>query len=91
MALKVGLTGGVACGKTTVGEMFSRHGAHVIQADKIAHLLMQKDTPVYVQIVKAFGARPSSMKMERSAVPSSPTLSLDPAAFPSSTPSFIPQ
>ena len=56
MALKVGLTGGVACGKTTVGEMFVRHGAHVIQADKVAHLLMQKDTPVYLQIVKAFGA-----------------------------------
>ncbi len=56
MALKVGLTGGVACGKTTVGDMFARHGAHVIQADKVAHLLMQKDTPVYVQIVKAFGA-----------------------------------
>jgi dephospho-CoA kinase len=56
MALKVGLTGGVACGKTTVGEMFSRHGAHVIQADKVAHLLMQKDAPVYVQIVNAFGA-----------------------------------
>jgi dephospho-CoA kinase len=56
MALKVGLTGGVACGKSTAGEMFAHHGAHVIQADKIAHLLMQKDTPVYVQIVKVFGA-----------------------------------
>lgn len=55
MALKVGLTGGVACGKSTVGEMFARCGAHVIQADKVAHLLMQKDSPVYVQIVKAFG------------------------------------
>ena len=55
MALKVGLTGGVACGKTTVGEMFVRHGAHIIQADKVAHLLMQKDSPVYLQIVKAFG------------------------------------
>ncbi len=55
MALKVGLTGGVACGKSTVGEMFARHGAHVIQADKIAHLLMQKDAPVYAAIVQAFG------------------------------------
>lgn len=56
MALKVGLTGGVACGKTTVGEMFARYGAHVVQADKIAHLLMQKDAPVYAQIVKTFGS-----------------------------------
>ena len=55
MALKVGLTGGVACGKSTVGEMFAHHGAHVIQADKIAHLLMQKDSPVYAAIVQAFG------------------------------------
>lgn len=55
MALKVGLTGGVACGKSTVGEMFAHRGAHVIQADKIAHLLMQKNSPVYVAIVQAFG------------------------------------
>jgi dephospho-CoA kinase len=55
MALKVGLTGGVACGKSTVGEMFARHGAHVIQADKIAHLLMQKNSPVYAAILQAFG------------------------------------
>jgi dephospho-CoA kinase len=55
MALKVGLTGGVACGKSTVGEMFARHGAHVIQADKVAHLLMQNNSPVYAAIVQAFG------------------------------------
>jgi dephospho-CoA kinase len=55
MALRVGLTGGVACGKSTVGEMFARHGAHVIQADKVAHLLMQNNSPVYAAIVQAFG------------------------------------
>ncbi len=53
--LKVGLTGGVACGKSTVGEMFVARGAHVIQADRIAHELMQPGTSVYADIVRCFG------------------------------------
>ena len=39
--LKVGLTGGIAAGKSAVGEMFAALGAQVIQADEIAHQLMQ--------------------------------------------------
>ena len=39
--LKVGLTGGIASGKSVVGEMFASLGAHVIQADVVAHQLMQ--------------------------------------------------
>ncbi|MGH9551681.1 MAG: dephospho-CoA kinase, partial [Terriglobales bacterium] len=38
--LKVGLTGGIAAGKSVVGEMFAAQGAHVIQADQISHQLM---------------------------------------------------
>lgn len=53
--LKVGITGGVACGKSTVGEMFVAHGAHLIKADEIAHLLMQPGQKVYEEVVKAFG------------------------------------
>ncbi len=53
--LKVGLTGGVACGKSTVAQMFASHGAHVIQADRIAHELRQPGTPVYKEIVRRFG------------------------------------
>ncbi|HMK29875.1 MAG TPA: dephospho-CoA kinase [Terriglobales bacterium] len=53
--LRVGLTGGVACGKTTVGEMFVRRGAHLVQADRIAHDLMQPGTGVYARIVETFG------------------------------------
>ncbi len=33
--LKVGLTGGIASGKTVVGEMFVALGAHLVQADRI--------------------------------------------------------
>jgi len=53
--LKVGLTGGVACGKTTVGEMFVSLGAHLALADKIAHDLMQPAQEVYKKVVAAFG------------------------------------
>src|SRR5512140_3426147 len=53
--LRVGLTGGIACGKSVVGEMFARRGAHVVQADRIAHELMRPGTKVYDEIVARFG------------------------------------
>jgi dephospho-CoA kinase len=54
--LKVGLTGGVACGKSTVGEMFVRQGAHLVKADEIAHQLMSPGHEVYDRVVATFGA-----------------------------------
>ncbi|MGZ4837729.1 MAG: dephospho-CoA kinase [Terriglobales bacterium] len=53
--LKVGLTGGVACGKSSVGEMFIARGAHLIKADELAHQLMRPGQPVYEQILQHFG------------------------------------
>jgi dephospho-CoA kinase len=53
--LRVGLTGGVACGKSVVGEMFARRGIKVIQADLVAHQLMQPGQPVYREVVARFG------------------------------------
>jgi len=53
--LKVGLTGGVASGKSTVLEMFARRGAHVIRADEVAHKLMSPGNPVYDGVVAVFG------------------------------------
>ncbi len=53
--LKVGLTGGVACGKSTVGEMFVRHGAYLVKADEIAHELMYPGQSVYESVVATFG------------------------------------
>ena len=52
--LKVGLTGGMAAGKTTVGEMLAALGAHVIQADAIAHQLMLPGEPVYEEVLRHF-------------------------------------
>ena len=53
--LKVGLTGGIASGKSVVGEMFVALGAHLVQADRIAHSLMQPGEAVYNEVVKHFG------------------------------------
>ena len=54
--LKVGLTGGIASGKSVVGGMLAALGAHVIQADRISHQLMQPGQPVYEEVVRNFGA-----------------------------------
>jgi len=54
--LKVGLTGGMAAGKSVVGEMFAALGAHIIQADEISHQLMQPGQAVYQEVVRHFGA-----------------------------------
>jgi dephospho-CoA kinase len=53
--LKVGLTGSIASGKSVVGDMFSRLGAHVIQADIIAHQLLQPGEQVFREVVRVFG------------------------------------
>jgi dephospho-CoA kinase len=53
--LKVGLTGGIASGKSIVGEMFVALGAQLIQADAIAHELMQPGETVYQEVVRHFG------------------------------------
>jgi len=53
--LKVGLTGGIAAGKSIVGEMFVALGAHLVQADRIAHSLMQPGEAVYNEVVRRFG------------------------------------
>jgi dephospho-CoA kinase len=54
-ALRVGLTGGIASGKSTVGAMLVALGAHLLQADEIAHQLMQPGEAVYQEVVRHFG------------------------------------
>jgi dephospho-CoA kinase len=55
--LKVGLTGGIASGKSVVGEMFVALGARLIQADAISHELMQPGEAVYREVVRHFGEK----------------------------------
>jgi dephospho-CoA kinase len=51
----IGLTGGIACGKSTVVAMLAALGARVIDADRVTHKVQQPGTPVFQQIVAAFG------------------------------------
>ena len=52
--LRVGLTGGLGSGKTTVARMFAQHGVHVLEADTIGRELMQPGQPVYGELVAHF-------------------------------------
>jgi len=51
----VGLTGGLATGKSTVARIFQDCGALLIDADLLARLFVEPDTPAWRQIVQAFG------------------------------------
>jgi dephospho-CoA kinase len=53
--LRVGLTGGIASGKSTVARMMAERGAQVLDADLVVRDLMQPGKPVYQQVVKHFG------------------------------------
>jgi dephospho-CoA kinase len=53
--MKIGLTGGVACGKSTVARLFAELGVHVIDADKIVHDLYRQGEQVHAELVKRFG------------------------------------
>jgi dephospho-CoA kinase len=53
--LRVGLTGGLGSGKTTVAAIFRTLGAHVIEADAVGRELMVPGQPVYHAIVEHFG------------------------------------
>ena len=55
MAIVVGLTGNLASGKSTVATILKELGAHIIDADAIAHQIMKKDSPTWKAIVDEFG------------------------------------
>ena len=51
----VGLTGGIACGKSVVAKIFQELGAHLIDADALAHTLLEPGQPGYKAAIAAFG------------------------------------
>jgi dephospho-CoA kinase len=53
----IGLTGGIACGKSSVLSMLADRGAWTLDADTITHRLQQPGTFVYDQIVATFGSQ----------------------------------
>lgn len=53
--LNVGLTGGIACGKSTVARLFAEKGAFHIDFDRLAHSVIEPDQPAWQQIADYFG------------------------------------
>ena len=51
----IGLTGGFGSGKSTVSRILQGLGARVLDADKVGHQLYQPGTPVWKEVVAAFG------------------------------------
>jgi dephospho-CoA kinase len=58
--LRVGLTGGLASGKSTVANLFARRGVHILNADQIGRELMQSGQPVYKAILAHFQGYPDA-------------------------------
>lgn len=52
----IGLTGGIACGKTTIARILKRLGAIVIDADLESKRLVRTGSPVWNKLVKEFGS-----------------------------------
>jgi dephospho-CoA kinase len=53
--LHVGLTGGIACGKSTVAAMMRELGCVVIEADPLAHRMTEPGQPAYDEVINEFG------------------------------------
>lgn len=51
----IGLTGGIGSGKSTVAAFLKEFGAEIIDADELAHEALRHGTPVWKDIVAAFG------------------------------------
>lgn len=54
-AISIGVTGGIACGKSEVGRVLSEIGFTVCDADRVAHTLMDKGSPIFQNVVDHFG------------------------------------
>jgi dephospho-CoA kinase len=54
--LRIGLTGGIGAGKSTVAERLGELGATIVDADKLAREVVEPGTPGLAAVVEAFGA-----------------------------------
>jgi dephospho-CoA kinase len=53
--MKVGLTGGIGAGKSTVADLFSKRGAVVIRSDELARQVVEPETQGFRQVISRFG------------------------------------
>src|SRR5215212_8536401 len=81
MAYRIGLTGNIACGKSTVGRLLVERGAEYVDADRLVHALMEPGTPENEAVVARFGpeVRASDGTIDRRALGA--VVWSDPAAF----------
>jgi dephospho-CoA kinase len=56
MTFRIGLTGGIGCGKSAVGALLRELGAEYLDADQIVHGLLASDSPLVGQVAARFGA-----------------------------------
>jgi dephospho-CoA kinase len=66
----LGLTGGIACGKSTVGNMFRARGAAVVSADQLARDVVRPGAGILEKLVERFGAEilTAQGRLDRSAL-----------------------
>ena len=50
----LGLTGGIACGKTTAANFFKQKGIKIVDADKIAHAILEPKNKIYQKVLNEF-------------------------------------
>ena len=55
-SIKIGLTGGIASGKTTVSDFFKKLGIQVIDADVISHEVTKPNGSAFKEIMSSFGS-----------------------------------
>ena len=55
-SIKIGLTGGIASGKTIVSDFFKQFGTKVIDADVISHQVTRPDGTAFQEIISSFGS-----------------------------------
>lgn len=55
MSLVIGLTGGIASGKSTIVKMLEKRNIYIIDADVEARLAVERGQPAYNQIIETFG------------------------------------
>ncbi len=61
--LRVGLTGGLASGKSTVARLFAQHGVYILEADIIGRELMQPGQHVYEEVLAHFRQYPDTPQL----------------------------
>lgn len=68
--MKIGLTGGIACGKSVVLEMFKEAGWHTLSADALVHELLDHDPEVIETVISKFGieVKASDVSLNKKAI-----------------------